>query len=120
MMSSHAQARVKDFLDTLMAEIRPQPSARSHLDFSYRLNPDAFILQRHERAMDTEVLVAQPVLKVVHVKDPECWLIYDVDVNGHWQPHPNMVFTTELGDVMTVARLTAGVGQSAEPLAQAV
>ena len=89
MMRNHALARVKEFLDTLMAEIRPLPSERSNLDFSYRLNPDAFILHKHARTIDTEVLVAQP--------------------------HPDMVFATELRDVITVARISAGVRHTSPP-----
>lgn len=111
MMSSLLQARIKELLDTLMAEIRPLPSERSRLDFSYRLNSDAFILQKHARAMDTEILVTHPVLKVVHAEEPECWMVYQLDADGHWQPHECIVFTSELADVMTAARLIAGVSQ---------
>ena len=111
MMSSLLQARIKELLDTLMAEIRPSPSERSRLDFSYRLNSDAFILQKHARAMDTEILVTHPVLKVVHAEEPEGWMLYQLDAEGHWQPHASMVFTSELADVMTAARLMAGVTQ---------
>lgn len=120
MMRNHALARVKEFLDTLMAEIRPLPSERSNLDFTYRLNPDAFILHKHARTIDTEVLVAQPVLKVVHAEDPEGWLIYLLDHEGHWQPHPDMVFATELRDVITVARISAGVRHTSTTLPLAV
>ncbi|MES2908981.1 MAG: hypothetical protein V4688_07445 [Pseudomonadota bacterium] len=112
MMSSLLLARIKELLDTLMAETRPLPSERSRLDFSYRLNSDAFILHKHARAMDTETLVTHPVLKVVHAEEPEGWMLYQVDAEGHWQPHENMVFTRELADVMTSARLMAGVSQS--------
>lgn len=112
MMSALLQARIKELLDTLMAEIRPLPSERSRLDFSYRLNSDAFILQKHTRAMDTEILVSHPVLKVIHAEAPEGWMLYQLDAEGHWQPHAGMVFTSELADVMTASRLIAGVSQS--------
>lgn len=111
MMSSLLQARIKELLDTLMAEIRPLPSERSRLDFSYRLNSDAFILQKQVRALDTEVLVTHPILKVVHAEEPEGWMLYQIDAEGHWKPHASMVFTSELADVMTAARLMAGVTQ---------
>ncbi len=112
MMSSLLQARVQELPETLMAEIRPLPSERTHFDFSYRLNSDTLILQQHVRALDTETLVAHPVLKVLHAEEPEGWMIYQLDAEGHWQPHPSMAFTSELAEVMTAARLMAGIYQS--------
>lgn len=112
MMSSLLLARIKELLDTLMAETRPLPSERSRLDFSYRLNSDAIILQKHAQAMDTEILVNHPVLKVIYAEEPEGWMLYQLDAEGHWQPHSSMLFMSELADVMTAARLIAGASQS--------
>jgi len=109
MMSTLLQTRVNELLDTLMAEIRPLPSERAQLDFSYKLNSDAFILLKHVRATEADVLVAQPVLKVIHAEAPEGWMIYQLNAEGHWQPHTDMIFTAELADVMTVSRLVVGV-----------
>lgn len=82
-MNNLLQAPVKDLLDTLLADVRPLPSERALRDFSYLLNSDALILQKHVRALDTEMLVT----------------------------HPSMAFTTELADVMAAARFVAGITQ---------
>lgn len=109
MMNTRLQARVTEHLETLMAEIRPLPSERTHIDFSYRLNDDAFIVQQHTRALDAEMLVAHPVLKVLHSEDPDGWLLYELNSDGHWQAYADMVFSADLSDVMGVARLIAGL-----------
>lgn len=111
MMNPRLHARVTEHLETLMAEIRPLPSERGHLDYSYRLNDDAFIVQQHTRALDAEVLVPHPVLKVLHSEDPAGWLLYALAADGHWQPYGPLVFCEDLNDVMRVARDIAGVSE---------
>lgn len=111
MMTPRLHARVTEHLETLMAEIRPLPSERAHLDYSYRLNDDAFIVQQHARALEAEVLVANPILKALHSEDPEGWLLYALDADGHWQAYADMVFSADLNDVMGVARQMAGLDE---------
>ncbi|MEK6787370.1 MAG: hypothetical protein AABY68_00275 [Pseudomonadota bacterium] len=120
MINARLHARVAAYLDTLMAEIRPLPSERRQLDYSYQLTDDAFILLKHARASETEVLVAVSVLKAIHTEDPDGWLLYQMDDHGQWQPHEELVFTTELADLMTVARLLVGLNDSIMPMALAV
>ncbi|MEK6789599.1 MAG: hypothetical protein AABY68_11675 [Pseudomonadota bacterium] len=120
MMNARLLNRVKEHLDTLMAEARPLPSDRQHEDFSYRLNEDAFILQHHTLAGETSVLTAHPLLKVIHTDDPTGWLLYALDSEGHWQPHAEMVFTPELSEAINAARRLLGLSEHPAPMSLAI
>lgn len=116
MMSPRLLHRVQEHLDTLMAQIRPLPSERHSEDFSYRLNEDAFIVDQHRMLGESPVLTAQAILKIVHSEKPEGWLLYALDVDGHWQPHADMVFTAELLGAISAVRNAAGLNSAEHPL----
>lgn len=120
MMNARMLNRVKEHLDTLMAEARPLPSDRQHEDFSYRLNEDAFILQHHTLAGETSVLTADPLLKVIYTDDPAGWLLYTLDREGHWQPYAEMVFTSELSEAINAARHLLGLAEHLAPMSLAI
>ncbi|MES2908097.1 MAG: hypothetical protein V4688_02960 [Pseudomonadota bacterium] len=104
MMTPRLLHRVREFLDTFMAEIRPSPTERQRQDYSYRLTEDAFVLQYHNLAGESQLLTAHALLKVVHSEDPEGWLLYVPNAEGHWQPHADLVFSPELIAVLQAAK----------------
>ena len=104
MMTPRLLHRVRESLDTFMAEIRPSPTERQCQDYSYRLTEDAFVLQHHSLAGESQLLTAHALLKVVHSEDPEGWLLYAPDTEGHWQPHADLVFSPELTEALQSAR----------------
>ncbi|MES3040831.1 MAG: hypothetical protein V4730_06745 [Pseudomonadota bacterium] len=104
MMTPRLLHRVRESLDTFMAEMRPSPTERLRQDYSYRLTEDAFVLQHHTLAGESQLLTAHALLKVVHSEDPEGWLLYAPDTEGHWQPHADLVFSPELTETFQAAR----------------
>lgn len=104
MMTPRLLHRVRESLDTFMAEIRPSPTERLRQDYSYRLTEDAFVLQYHSLAGESQLLTAHALFKVVHSEDPEGWLLYAPDTDGHWQPHADLVFSPELAEIFQAAR----------------
>lgn len=104
MMPPRLLNRVRESLDTFMAEVRPSPTERHRQDYSYRLTDDAFVLQSHSLAGESQLLTAHALLKVVHSEDPEGWLLYVPDTEGHWQPYADLVFSPELTSVLQTAR----------------
>jgi len=104
MMTPRLLHRVRESLDTFMAEIRPSPTERQRQDYSYRLTEDAFVLQHHSLAGESQVLTAHALLKVVHSEGPEGWLLYAPDTEGRWHPHTDMVFSPELVAVLQAAK----------------
>lgn len=124
MMPPRLLNRVRESLDTFMAEIRPSPTERQRQDYSYRLTEDAFVLQHHSLAGESRVLTAHALLKVVHSEDPEGWLLYAADAEGHWQPHAELVFSPDLAAVLQAAKtqisaLAADGSDTASPLQMA-
>ena len=104
MMPPRLLHRVRESLDTFMAEIRPSPTERQRQDYSYRLTEDAFVLQHHSLASESQLLTAHALLKIVHSEDPEGWLLYIPNAEGHWQPHADLVFSPELMAVLQAAK----------------
>ena len=104
MMTPRLLHRVRESLDTFMAEIRPSPTERHRQDYSYRLTEDAFVLQHHSLASESQLLTAHALLKIVHSEDPEGWLLYIPNAEGHWQPHADLVFSPELTAALQTAR----------------
>lgn len=104
MMPPRLLNRVRESLDTFMAEIRPSPTERQRQDYSYRLTEDAFVLQHHSLAGESQLLTAHALLKIVHSEDPEGWLLYVPNAEGHWQPHADLVFSPELTATLQAAR----------------
>lgn len=104
MMTPRLLHRVRESLDTFMAEIRPSPTERHRQDYSYRLTEDAFVLQHHSLVGESQLLTAHALLKVVHSEDPEGWLLYVPNAEGHWQPHADLVFSPELTAALQTAR----------------
>lgn len=104
MMTPRLLHRVRESLDTFMAEIRPSPTERLRQDYSYRLTDDAFVLQHHTLAGESQLLTAHGLLKVVHSEDPEGWLLYVPNAESHWQPHADLVFSPELTAALQAAK----------------
>lgn len=123
MMTPRLLHRVRESLDTYMAEIRPSPTERLRQDYSYRLTEDAFVLQYHSLAGESQLLTAHALLKVVHSEDPEGWLLYVPNAEGHWQPHADLVFSPELPEALQSARTWINsqteVNEAASPLQMA-
>lgn len=96
--------RVRVELDTFLATVRPEPSQRQHMDISYQLNETAFVLHVHKRAENAGMLTPHACLKAVHSEDPEGWLLYVPDSDGHWVAYQELVYATELADVLLAAK----------------
>jgi len=97
-------ARVKDHLDMLMADIRPQPSERKNHDFSYRLGEVLFILEQQEPHENSDVTTSTPLVKVVHMEEPEAWALYELNDECHWQAHDPINSEPDLAKALQTVR----------------
>ena len=104
MMNSRLQTRVKDHLDMLMSDIRPQPSERKNHDFSYRLSEALFIIEKQEPHENSDVTTSTPLVKVVHMEAPEAWALYELNDEGHWQAHDTISSDPDLVKALQTVR----------------
>ena len=104
MMDSRLQARVKDHLDMLMADIRPQPSARKNHDFSYRLGEELFIIEQQEPHENSDVVTSTPLVKVVHLEEPEAWSLYVLSDESNWQAYETVSTAPNLAQALVAVR----------------
>ena len=104
MMDSRLQARVKDHLDMLMADIRPQPSERKKYDFSYRLSEALFIIEQQEPHENSDVVTSTPLVKVVHLEEPEAWALYVQNEESNWQAYKTTSTAPELTQALVAVR----------------
>jgi hypothetical protein len=103
-MDSRLQARVKDHLDMLMADIRPQPSARKNHDFSYRLGEELFIIEQQEPHENSDVVTSTPLVKVVHLEEPEAWALYVLSDESNWQAYETVSTAPNLAQALVAVR----------------
>ena len=108
MMNSRLQARVKDHLDMLMSEIRPQPSERKNHDLSYRLSEELFIIEQQVLHEHSDITTSTPLVKVVHMEEPESWALYVLSDESNWQMHDTINSEPDLAKILqTVSTLIA-------------
>ncbi len=69
MLSTRNLERVREQLDTFLANVRPSPLHRDHFDVSYLLNEFSWVVNVHLQAGETSLLTAHPRLKRFIVKN---------------------------------------------------
>lgn len=106
MLNSREIEKVRQQLETFLAEVRPSPTHRAIQDVSYTLSVDAFLVTEHLQCAESLRLVAHHRLKAVHSDDPQGWLIFAINSDGQWAPYPNCVFSATLDSVLALARET--------------
>lgn len=104
MMDSRLQARVKDHLDVLMADIRPQPSERKNHDLSYRLSEALFIIEQQEPHENSDVITSTPLVKVLHLEEPEAWALYVLNDESNWQAYETTSTAADLAQALVAVR----------------
>jgi hypothetical protein len=104
MMNSRLQARVKDHLDMLMADIRPQPSERKNHDLSYRLSEALFIIEQQEPHENSNVTTSTPLVKVLHLEEPEAWALYVLSDESNWQAYETVSTAPDLAQALVAVR----------------
>lgn len=103
-MDSRLQARVKDHLDMLMADIRPQPSERKNHDFNYRLGEELFIIEQQEPHENSNVTTSTPLVKVLHLEEPEAWALYVLSDESNWQAYETVSTAPDLAQALVAVR----------------
>lgn len=106
MLNSREIEKVRQQLETFLAEVRPSPTHRTTQDVSYTLSVDAFLITEHLQCAESLRLVAHHRLKAVHSDDPHGWLIFAINGEGQWAPYPSCVFSATLDSVLNLARET--------------
>ncbi|MDZ4298798.1 MAG: hypothetical protein U0998_05960 [Moraxellaceae bacterium] len=104
MLTPRELERVRNHLDTFIATVRPSPTHRSQFDVSYVLSEFAVVLNLHRAAGETSVLTPHACFKALHSEEPEGWLLYVVDDQGHWVPNESLVFTADLSEALIFAK----------------
>ena len=100
MLTPRLLARTKDSLDTFMAKVRPAPMLRHVMDVSYKLSEAAFVIHVVRRGAVSFTQTQQACFKAVHNEDPDGWLLFVPDSEGHWVACADLVFATDLDDVL--------------------
>lgn len=116
MLTTRAIERTREYLDTFLAAVRPSPTHRGEYDISYKLTEVAFVLHLHQRASEADTLTAHASFKAVHSEDPDGWLLFTPDSDGHWAPNPELVFVADLEDALQVARSLFSEAEPPRPL----
>lgn len=106
MLNSREMEKVRQQLETFLAEVRPSPTHRAAQDVSYTLSVDAFLITEHLQCAESLRLVAHHRLKAVHSDDPQGWLIFAINGDGQWAPYSSCVFSATLDSVLALARET--------------
>jgi hypothetical protein len=88
----------------LMADIRPQPSARKNHDFSYRLGEELFIIEQQEPHENSDVVTSTPLVKVVHLEEPEAWALYVLSDESNWQAYETVSTAPNLAQALVAVR----------------
>ena len=104
MMNSRLQARVKDHLDMLMSDTRPLPSERKKYDFSYRLSEELFIIEQQEPHENSNVTTSTPLVKVLHLEEPEAWALYVLSDESNWQAYETVSTAPDLAQALVAVR----------------
>lgn len=104
MLTARELERVRNQLDTFIATVRPSPTNRGQFDVSYLLSEFAVVLNLHRAAGETSVLTPHACFKALHSGEPEGWLLYVVDDQGHWVPNESLVFSADLSEALAFAK----------------
>lgn len=104
MLNPREVERARSHLDTFIATVRPSPTHRGQFDVSYVLSEFAVVLNLHRAAVESSVLTPYACFKALHTEEPEGWLLYVLDDQGHWVPNEALVFTPELAEALAFAQ----------------
>lgn len=104
MLTPRELERVRNHLDTFIATVRPSPTHRGQFDVSYLLSEFAVVLNLHRVAGETSVLTPHACFKALHSEQPEGWMLYVIDDQGHWVPNESLVFSADLSEALTFAQ----------------
>lgn len=105
MLSTRNLERVREQLDTFLANVRPSTLYRDHFDVSYLLNEFSWVVNVHFQAGETSLLTAHPRFKAVHSEEPEGWSLYLPDEEGQWVSCTDLSFVDSMEAALELLQL---------------
>lgn len=83
--------KIKDELDILMEQLRPEVSLREKLDYRYEIDAQTasvVIIEVRPHFIEPLLKTTMPIIKAKYNKGREIWGIYWERANGKWEKYP--------------------------------